>query len=73
MSKLFFTGHDLPSSHPALLEQSAGGDKFNTKQSFVDALTWHRHEQTSWKSPLQTESSKKQVATRKLPGLLFLI
>lgn len=46
--------------------------KFNTKQSFVGALTWHGQE-TFWKAPLQTASVKKQVSTRKLPGLLFLI
>lgn len=43
----------------------------NTKHSFIDALTWH--EETSWKAPMPTASSKKQVSTRKLPGLLFLI
>ena len=47
-------------------------ETFNTKQSFVGALTLHGQE-TFWKAPLQTASVKKQVSTRKLPGLLFLI
>lgn len=47
--------------------------QFNTKQSFVDALYWCGHEETSWKAPMWAASFKKQVSTGKLPGLFFLI
>ena len=61
INKLFFSwarsSLSQPSSSGRIYRKKTF--KFNTKQSFVDALTWHGPEETSWKAPMQTASSKK--------------